>query len=96
MTKGIIEIIREIGAADGDLIYVRSSSRERVPGAISTSATDLLGLKVQAVESQSFLVATGPATDESFADFVIDANGEEPKVIKGRTNGTSHGQGHAD
>lgn len=86
--NGIIEIIHESGARNGDLIYVRSAEGVSIPGATLTTAPDLLALKVQAMKANHPLVAVGPpTTDESFADFVIDADAEEPALVKSRTNG---------
>jgi len=87
--KDILTVIRNSGARKGDLIYVRlSSGGVSIEGARLTTAPDLLGLKLEALERDEPLVAMGPETNEAFADFVIDAETEEPVVIKSRVAGT--------
>lgn len=88
MTKDIKEIIRESGAQPGDLIYVRSSTGAGIANARLTTAPDLLGLKLEAIkDGDQPLVATGPGTDETFADVVIDATESEPVLVKNKSNG---------
>lgn len=89
--KDIIAIIAESGAGQGDLIYVRSAGGAAIPGAYLTTAPDLLGLKVEAMKSDRPLVATGPATNEEFADIVIDADTDTPRLVKHRANGKGNG-----
>lgn len=89
MAKDVITVIRESGAGAGDLIYVRSASGITILGARLSTSPDLLHLKSEALRSQEPLVAVGPATDETFADVVIDADGPEPAIVKNKT-----GNGH--
>ncbi|MDQ3688956.1 MAG: hypothetical protein M3406_02775 [Chloroflexota bacterium] len=84
MPVKLIALLRHINLRRGDLVYVRSARGASIPGALLTTASDLLTLKVQAVEEAKALIATGPATDEAFADYVIDADQDEPKIVKGR------------
>jgi hypothetical protein len=75
-------VIRESGAVAGQLVYVRSSRGVLIEGARLTTSPDLLHLKADAIQSDEPLVAVGPATDESYADFVIDADLDEPVIVK--------------
>lgn len=84
VTRQIIAMIRDSGAAAGDLVYVRASRELPIPGARLVTDPDLLKLKAEALECDSPLIATGPATDEHFADIVIDADRDHPVVIKRR------------
>lgn len=91
MPKDVVTVIRESGAGAGDLIYVRSSKGISIVGARLSTSPDLLHLKSEALGSDEPLVAVGPATDETFADVVIDADQAEPAIVKAKTyNG--HGQ----
>jgi hypothetical protein len=87
----IVSVIRNSGAGPGDLIYIRSAQGNVVDGARLTTSRDLLHLKAEALQLDEPLVAIGPATDETYADVVIDADLPEPTVVKSRQqNGAGH------
>jgi hypothetical protein len=88
MSKTVPALILESGASGGDLVYVRSTKVAPVPGARLTTAPDLLGLKAEALGMDEPLIATGPQTDETFADVVIDADATEPSIVKAKSNGS--------
>lgn len=88
VTKELMAILTSSGAQRGDLVYVRSSRGVALPGARLTTAPDLLGLKLEALRADEPLVATGPPTDERFADIVIDGDSAQPRVVKARENGS--------
>lgn len=85
MPKDLRTLIRESGAVAGDLVYIRSSTGLLIDDSRLTTSPDLLHLKADALNAEEPLIAVGPATDESFADFVIDADGDEPAIVKSRT-----------
>jgi hypothetical protein len=91
VTRQIIAMIRDSGASAGDLVYVRASRELPIPGARLVTDPDLLRLKAEALECDSPLIATGPPTDEHFADIVIDADRDQPIVIKRRSAGRGSG-----
>jgi hypothetical protein len=89
MPKDVVTVIRESGAGAGDLIYVRSSKGITIVGARLSTSPDLLHLKSEALRSEEPLVAVGPATDETFADVVIDADQREPAIVKSKADNGS-------
>jgi hypothetical protein len=91
MAKTVPALVLESGASAGDLVYIRSTKRAPVPGARLTTAPDLLGLKAEAVGLDEPLIASGPQTDETYADVVIDADATEPTIVKAKSNGSVSG-----
>lgn len=84
MTKSVQALILESGASGGDLVFIRSTSGLSLFGIRLITAPDLLGLKAEAAGLDMPLIVSGPLTDETFADVVIDANASEPAIIKGK------------
>lgn len=82
-----VEIARLIEACNpepGDLVYLRTRMGRHFEGVRLTTAPDLLGLKVAAQKLSDALVATGPETDERFADIVIGLDSARPYVARDR------------
>lgn len=86
MSKTLAVLILESGAGRGDLVYVRTALAKPVPGALLSTAPDLLRLKAQALEMQEPLIASGPPTDERWADIVIDGDAAEPAIIRAKAD----------
>jgi hypothetical protein len=84
MAKTVSALILESGASRGDLVFIRSTTGVAIPGTRLTTAPDLLGLKAEAVGLDGYLIASGPETDETFADVVIDADAKEPAIVKAK------------
>ena len=96
MSTDVNAVISRFWRRSRRFIYVRSSAGlpVEVRPRLSTSP-DLLRLKAGR-SSHVPLIVVGPATDETFADIVIDLDGLEPTIVKAETGDYVSGNNTAE